>query len=54
MGFDLLLKIDLYDCVVIFVSAHDEYMLKSFKHNTVSFLIKPINIEGLKFACRKL
>ena len=52
-GFDLLLKIDPYDYVVIFVSAYDGYILESFKYNTASFLIKPINIEDLKFACSK-
>ncbi len=53
-GFDLLLKIDPYDYVVIFVSAYDGYILESFKYNTASFLIKPINIEDLKFACSKV
>ena len=53
-GFDLLLKIDPYDYVVIFVSAYNEYILESFKYNTASFLMKPINIEDLKFACIKV
>jgi len=38
---------------VIFTTAYDEYSLKAFKVNSVDYLLKPIDSDGLKNAIEK-
>jgi DNA-binding LytR/AlgR family response regulator len=38
---------------VIFTTAYDEYSLKAFKVNSVDYLLKPVNLDELKFALEK-
>lgn len=41
-------------CPVIFTTAYDEFALEAFKHNGIDYLLKPIDIEELSNALRKL
>jgi DNA-binding LytR/AlgR family response regulator len=38
---------------VIFTTAYDEYALKAFKVNSIDYLLKPIDEEGLRAAIKK-
>jgi DNA-binding LytR/AlgR family response regulator len=38
---------------VIFTTAFDEYMVKAFKVNSIDYLLKPVNAEGLAAAIEK-
>lgn len=39
---------------IIFTTAYDEYALKAFEVNSVDYLLKPINKEGLEHALAKV
>jgi len=52
-GFDLLKKVQ-PPCPVIFVTAYDEYALKAFQTNSLSYLLKPVKKEELEQALQKL
>ena len=41
-------------CPVIFTTAYDEYALRAFKVNSIDYLLKPIDKEGIKHAFQKL
>jgi two-component system LytT family response regulator len=41
-------------CPVVFTTAYDEYALKAFKVNSIDYLLKPVDIEDVKNALRKL
>lgn len=41
-------------CPVIFTTAYDEYALKAFKVNSIDYVLKPVDEEGLKAAFTKL
>ena len=49
-GFHLLNMIDTSNLSVIFVTAHDEYALRSIKCGPTGYLLKPIDVEELIFA----
>jgi two-component system LytT family response regulator len=53
-GFDLLSKIDEIDFEVIFVTAYSEFAIKAFKFSAIDYLLKPIDIEELRAAVRKV
>jgi two-component system LytT family response regulator len=53
-GFSLLRSIDQIDIPVVFTTAYDEYALKAFKENALDYLEKPIDVEELQRAVRKL
>lgn len=38
---------------IIFTTAFDEYTLKAFKHNSIDYLLKPIDEEELSYAINK-
>lgn len=40
-------------CPVIFTTAYDEHALKSFRYNTIDYLLKPVEIEELERALIK-
>lgn len=42
------------DCPIIFTTAYDEYALKAFKVNSVDYLLKPIDVDDIKNALKKL
>jgi two-component system LytT family response regulator len=41
-------------CPVIFVTAYDEYWQEAFEYNSIDYLLKPVKIERLEAALRKL
>jgi two-component system response regulator LytT len=41
-------------CPIIFTTAYDEYALKAFKVNSVDYLLKPIEINEVQNALKKL
>lgn len=53
-GFDVLDQIDGLNAAVIFTTAYDHYALKAFKFSAIDYLLKPIDIEELKSAVRKV
>lgn len=53
-GFEMLQKIPNQDFRVVFVTAHDEYALQAIKASAVDYLLKPVNIEELQQAVKKL
>lgn len=52
LSFDVLSFIS-PDIPVIFTTAYDEYALKAFEYNSLSYLLKPIGEEELRQALRK-
>lgn len=56
-AFDLLARLDALPHVepcIVFTTAHAEYAIRSFDFDTVDYLLKPISIERLGQALRKL
>jgi two-component system LytT family response regulator len=53
-GFDLLQSLPDKDFMVVFVTAHNEYGIQAVKVNAVDYLLKPIDINELKSAEKKL
>ncbi len=53
-GFDVLEKINDVKVSVIFTTAYDHYALKAFKFSAIDYLLKPIDIEELKAAVKKV
>ena len=47
-GFSLLERIEKRDFEVIFVTAHNEYAIKAFKHSAFDYLLKPIDSQELR------
>lgn len=41
-------------CPIVFTTAYDEYALKAFKVNSIDYLLKPIEVEDVKAALKKL
>jgi len=52
-GFELLEELD-YEPKVIFITAYDEYALRSFEFTTVDYLLKPISAPRLQAAIERL
>lgn len=53
-GFDLLHGLDEINFDVIFVTAHNEHVLKALRFNAVDYLLKPIDEEELVNAVNKV
>ena len=53
-GFELLQSISKYSFEVIFVTAFDQYGIKAVKFSAIDYLLKPINIDELKIAVKKV
>lgn len=43
-----------YQCFIVYITAHQEYSLKSFEHKTLDYLLKPISKERLALTIEKL
>ena len=52
-GFDLLEMLDKIP-IIIFITAYDEYAIKSFEYNAFDYLLKPINKERFAKTIQKL
>ncbi len=53
-GFDILERIGDINASIIFTTAYDKYAVKAFKFSAVDYLLKPINIDELKAALKKI
>ena len=53
-GFALLNSVAELDLPVVFTTAYDEYALKAFKQNALDYLEKPIDLDELQRAVKKL
>ena len=53
-GMTMLQSMENREFAVVFTTAHNEYALKAFKENAVDYLEKPINIDDLQNAVRKV
>lgn len=53
-GFDVLQKVAPVTFEVIFVSAHDQYAIKAIKFSALDYLLKPIDVDDLMNALRKV
>jgi two-component system LytT family response regulator len=53
-GFELLEQIEKRNFAVIFTTAYDQYAVKAFKYSAIDYLLKPINIEELMNAVKKI
>ncbi len=42
------------DCPIVFTTAYDEYALKAFQVNSIDYLLKPIEINAVRKALKKL
>lgn len=42
------------NCSVIFTTAYDEYAIRAFKYNGISYLLKPVSFEELESAISKV
>jgi two-component system, LytTR family, response regulator len=52
ISFDIFTKIEVTQ-PIIFTTAYDEYAIDAFRHNSVHYLLKPINPKSLKEAISK-
>ena len=53
-GFDLLQQVSPVTFDVIFVSAYDQYAIKAIKFSALDYLLKPIDVDDLIHAVKKL
>ena len=53
-SFDLLEQLEEKDFDIIFITAFNEYALKAFKFNAIDYLLKPVNIDELVDAVKKV
>ena len=53
-GFALLASVAELDLPVVFVTAYDEFALKAFQQNALDYLEKPVDIDALQRAVKKL
>jgi two-component system LytT family response regulator len=52
-GIQVLLDLSPFDFMVIFVTAHDQYLLQALRMSAVDYLLKPLQEEELIMAIRK-
>jgi len=53
-GFDILERTINYDFDVIFTTAYDHYAIKAIKYSAIDYLLKPIDVNELIAAVKKL
>jgi two-component system LytT family response regulator len=47
-------KLTKITCPIVFTTAYDEYALKAFKVNSIDYLLKPIEVNDVRDALKKL
>lgn len=53
-GFDLFKNLDEINFEVVFTTAYSEYAIKAIKFSAVDYLLKPIDIDELQYAVKKV
>lgn len=53
-GFEFLEKVKSIDFEVVFTTAYDEYALKAFDFGAANYLLKPISIDNIKKAVKRI
>ena len=53
-GFDLLDKLKTINFKLIFITAYSEYAIKAFKYSAFDYIIKPLNVEELTKAIKRI
>lgn len=53
-GFELIHAFETVDFYIVFVTAYDRYALKAFEVSAMDYLLKPVSIDRLKEAVRKV
>jgi two-component system LytT family response regulator len=53
-GFDLLDQLESKDFLVVFVTAFTDYAIKAFDANAIHYVLKPVDIEDLQNAVKKV
>lgn len=53
-GFTMLQQLPHYDFEIIFITAYDQYAIKAIKFSALDYLLKPVEVEDLKFAVEKV
>jgi two-component system LytT family response regulator len=53
-AFDMLDKLSPVNFEVVFITAFNDYAIKAFKYAALDYILKPVNIEELKTAVRKV
>jgi len=52
LSFEIFQQIEV-ETPIIFTTAYDQYAIQAFKHNSIDYLLKPINLQDLSFALQK-
>lgn len=53
-GFDFLERCNACNFEIVFITAHDNYAVKAFKYSAIDYILKPIEIEELVKAVKKV
>ena len=53
-GFELIEQLGDFTCDVVFVTAHNQYALQAFEVSAIDYLLKPVSIEKLEKAVKRL
>ena len=53
-GFDLLRELNDHSFEIVFITAYDKYGIQAVKFAAIDYLLKPINVEELKAAMKKV
>jgi two-component system, LytTR family, response regulator len=52
-GFEILKELDNYNAEVIFVTAHNQFMIEAFRFSAIDYLLKPVDDELLVAAVQR-
>jgi len=52
-GFDVIEKTSWNSFQVIFITAYDKYAVRAFEFSALHYLVKPVNLEGIKAAVER-
>jgi len=52
-AFDLLRRVEIFDFKVVFLSAHEDYLVEAVRFSAASYVLKPFDLSELVFAIDK-